>query len=124
MSVEIVENKGVEIQDTVIPEQGLFPFELKDIVSALLSAVFLTVATARIQKRIEYYSDKAGLKVSCNQLRHTMATQLLNVDTELSTIQDLLGHRLVTTTLRYCRVCNLKVQRNYHRAMEFIIRRT
>jgi len=82
------------------------------------------ISVRGIQKRIEYYSNKVGLKVSCHQLRHTMATQLLNVDTELSTIQDLLGHRLVTTTQRYCRVCNLKVQRDYHRAMEFIIRRT
>ncbi len=82
------------------------------------------ISVRGIQKRIEYYSDKAGLKVSCHQLRHTMATQLLNVDTDLSTIQDLLGHRLVTTTQRYCRVCNLKVQRDYHRAMEYIMKRT
>ncbi len=82
------------------------------------------ISVRGIQKRIEYYSDKAGLKVSCHQLRHTMATQLLNADTELSTIQDLLGHRLVTTTQRYCRVCNLKVQRDYHKAMEFIMQRT
>jgi len=82
------------------------------------------ISVRGIQKRMEYYSDKAGLKVSCHQLRHTMATQLLNVDTELSTIQDLLGHRLVTTTQRYCRVCNLKVQRDYHKAMEHIMERT
>jgi site-specific recombinase XerD len=31
-----------------------------------------------IQKRIEYYSRKTGVKVSCHQLRHTLATQLLN----------------------------------------------
>jgi site-specific recombinase XerD len=77
-----------------------------------------------IQKRLEYYSRSAGLKVACHQLRHTMATQLLNADTELSTIQDLLGHRLITTTQRYCRVCNLKVQRDYHRAMELVMQRT
>ena len=82
------------------------------------------ISVRGIQKRIEYYSDKAGLKVSCHQLRHTMATQLLNADTGLSTIQDLLGHRLVTTTQRYCRVCNLKVQRDYHRAMELVMQRT
>ena len=31
-----------------------------------------------IQKRAEYYSKKGGVHVSCHQLRHTMATQLLN----------------------------------------------
>lgn len=44
-----------------------------------------------IQKRIEYYARKSGLNVSCHQLRHTMATQLLNADTDLVTIQDLWG---------------------------------
>lgn len=82
------------------------------------------ISVRGIQKRIEYYSGKASLKVSCHQLRHTMATQLLNADTGLSTIQDLLGHELIATTQRYCRVCNLKVQRDYHRAMEIVMQRT
>ena len=82
------------------------------------------ISVRGIQKRIEYYRGKAGLKVSCHQLRHTMATQLLNADTGLSTIQDLLGHELIATTQRYCRVCNLKVQRDYHRAMEIVMQRT
>ena len=76
-----------------------------------------------IQKRMEYYARKAGLPVSCHQLRHTMATQLLNADAELVTIQDLLGHSLITTTQRYCRVSNLKVQRDYFKAMEVVIER-
>jgi len=67
-----------------------------------------------IQKRIEYYGGKSGLNVSCHQLRHTMATQLLNADAGLATIQDLLGHGQITTTQRYCRVANLKVQRDYY----------
>ncbi len=82
------------------------------------------ISVRGIQKRIEYYGGKVGLKISCHQLRHTMATQLLNADTGLSTIQDLLGHQLMATTQRYCRVCNLKVQRDYHRAMELVMQRT
>jgi len=77
-----------------------------------------------IQKRIEYYSKKIGLNVSCHQLRHTMATQLLNADADLATIQDLLGHGQITTTQRYCRVANLKVQRDYYKAMEVVLQRT
>jgi len=77
-----------------------------------------------IQKRMEYYAHKAKLRVSCHHLRHTMATQLLNADADLCTIQDLLGHSNVKTTQRYCRVSNLKVQRDYSKAMEVIMQRT
>jgi len=77
-----------------------------------------------IQKRMEYYVRKAGFRVSCHQLRHTMATQLLNADAKLVTIQDLLGHSLITTTQRYCRVSNLTVQRDYFKAMEIVMKRT
>ena len=77
-----------------------------------------------IRKRIEYYSKKSGVNVSCHQLRHTMATQLLNADADLVTIQDLLGHTRIKTTQRYCRVCNLKVQRDYFKAMEVVMRRS
>lgn len=76
-----------------------------------------------IQHRMQHYAEKAGLKVSCHQLRHTMATQLLNADADLVTIQDLLGHTRIKTTQRYCRVSNLKVQRDYHKAMERVMHR-
>jgi site-specific recombinase XerD len=77
-----------------------------------------------IQKRIEYYARKSSLDVSCHRLRHTMATQLLNADADLATIQDLLGHGQITTTQRYCRVSNLKVQRDYYKAMKVVLQRT
>ena len=77
-----------------------------------------------IQKRIESYARKSDLNVSCHRLRHTMATQLLNADADLATIQDLLGHGQITTTQRYCRVANLKVQRDYYKAMKVVLQRT
>jgi len=82
------------------------------------------ISVRGIQKRIEYYARKSRLNVSCHRLRHTMATQLLNADADLATIQDLLGHGQITTTQRYCRVANLKVQRDYYKAMEVVLQRT
>lgn len=77
-----------------------------------------------IQKRMEYYAEKAGINASCHRLRHTMATQMLNADAGLETIQDLLGHNWITTTQRYCKVSNLKVQRDYFKAMGEVMKRT
>jgi site-specific recombinase XerD len=81
------------------------------------------ISVRGIQKRMEYYAKRSGLKVCCHQLRHTMATQLLNADADLVTIQDLLGHARIKTTECYCKVSNRKVQRDYHRAITEVMRR-
>jgi len=77
-----------------------------------------------IQKRMEYYAKKAGVRVSCHHLRHTWADQMLNADAELETVQDLLGHSWITTTQRYCRLSNQKIKRDYFRAMEVVMKKT
>ncbi len=73
-----------------------------------------------IKKRMEYYAKKSGVKASCHHLRHTMATQMLNADASLVTIQTLLGHSRITTTERYGKVHNAKARRDYFKAMRFI----
>lgn len=82
------------------------------------------ISVRGIQKRIEYYSKKSGVAVSCHQLRHTMATQLLNADADLVTIQYLLGHTRIKTTMRYCHLSNMKAQRDYYKAADRIIEKS
>ncbi|MBL6995800.1 tyrosine-type recombinase/integrase [Desulfobacula sp.] len=82
------------------------------------------ISVRGIQKRMEYYAKKSGINASCHRLRHTMATQLLNAEAEIETIQDLLGHNWITTTQQYCRVSNLKVQRDYFKAMRNVLQRS
>jgi site-specific recombinase XerD len=82
------------------------------------------ISVRGIQKRMEYYAKKSGITVCCHRLRHTMATDLLNAEAEVETIQDLLGHNWITTTQRYCKVSNVKVQRDYFKAMQVILSRS
>jgi len=82
------------------------------------------ISVRGIQKRMEYYCRITGIKISCHQLRHTMATQLLNADTDAESIRDLLGHNMIETTQRYLTVSNQKVKRDFFRAMEVILQRS
>ncbi len=82
------------------------------------------ISVRGIQKRMEYYAKKTRLKISCHHLRHTMATQLLNADAQVESIQDLLGHNWISTTERYCKVSNVKVKRDYFNAMQKILNRS
>lgn len=74
-----------------------------------------------IQKRIEYYSKKSGLSISCHQLRHTMATQLLNAGADIVTIQALLGHSRIEQTMHYSKLSNMKAQNDYYQTMDRIM---
>ncbi len=79
------------------------------------------ISVRGIQKRVEYYAKKSGISVCCHRLRHTMASQLLNAEAEVETIQDLLGHNWIATTQRYCKVSNVKVKKDYFKAMRVIL---
>jgi site-specific recombinase XerD len=82
------------------------------------------ISVRGIQHRMQVYAKRAGLKISCHQLRHTMATQLLNADAKSVTIQELLGHNCIASTQRYCRISNPKVREDYFKAMELVLLRT
>lgn len=73
-----------------------------------------------IQKRMEYYAKKSGVKASCHRLRHTFATQALDAGMRVVHLKVLMGHDWITTTMQYCRVSNARVTQSYHRSMERI----
>lgn len=65
-------------------------------------------------------SKRLGFKVTPHMLRHTFATQLVNGGAKVTTIQALLGHQRLNTTMTYARVHDKTVVEDYFRAMEAI----
>ena len=73
-----------------------------------------------IRDRLKAAGMRAGVKVTPHMLRHTFATQLINAGAKITTIQALLGHKRLNTTMVYARVHDQTVMEDYFRAMEEI----
>lgn len=55
-----------------------------------------------------------------HRLRHTCATRLLNAGMEITRIQALLGHEMISTTMIYARVHDQTVEADYRQAIQQI----
>ena len=67
------------------------------------------------QSRLTTIGKRCRFHVAPHHLRHTCATMLLNAGMSILGVQKLLGHKYVETTLRYARVYDATVVRDFQK---------
>ena len=71
-----------------------------------------------LAQRLKTIGKQVDVSVSPHRLRHTFAIQLLNVGCKVTSIQRLLGHTNVNTTMTYARAFDHTVMLDYLRAVD------
>jgi site-specific recombinase XerD len=71
-------------------------------------------------RKLKSTGRQVNVQVTPHRLRHAYATQLLNVGCQVTSIQKLLGHTNLNTTMTYARVYDETVMRDYFQAVQVI----
>jgi len=101
--------------------------EVRGVKEALPEFVFVychrPLSKTYCSERLKTYCKSLGFTVTPHQLRHSCATLLLNSGAPVLTVQTLLGHKWVDTTLGYARLYDGTVAADYYAAMVSIEQR-
>lgn len=113
LSIRVCDGKHHKDRETIFSE-SLF-FELKEQMKNKHSGEYLFIAkhggkfgVRTIQKVFETAVLKSGIKSAptCHTLRHSFATHLIEAGVDVKSVKTLLGHKSVTTTMRYVHLAN------------------
>lgn len=91
--------------------------------SAASDFVFLSylhkgLSTTSIHNCLLKYRELAGIQITAHRLRHSFATDLVNADAAVTSIQKLMGHRWLETTQIYILANDKQVCEDYYAACQ------
>lgn len=123
---EVIKVRGKGKKERLVPIGGKAAEALAAYVKARKSdeqAVFLNKFGGRmtvrsVERMLEKYLKKAAIdkKISPHALRHTFATHMLDAGANLRVVQELLGHKNLSTTQIYTHVTAEKLKKVYDKA--------
>jgi site-specific recombinase XerD len=75
------------------------------------------ISVSLVQNRLRRYGQAVGVAVSPHRLRHTLATRLVNAGMKITSLQRLLGHEKLTTTMIYAHIHDETMTQDFQQAM-------
>ncbi|MCP3690315.1 MAG: tyrosine-type recombinase/integrase, partial [Gammaproteobacteria bacterium] len=78
------------------------------------------LSVSGVQYRLKQYCQRAGIQLTCHQLRHTFARRLAEQRMPVESISQLLGHAQIQTTQRYTAGANPDLRDEFLEAMNRI----
>ncbi|MCA9949994.1 MAG: tyrosine-type recombinase/integrase [Anaerolineales bacterium] len=121
--VRIVQSKGLKDRVVFLSQATVAAIEAYLPLRGPLASDHLFVYRHRpltvtyCSQRLRTFGKRSGLTIQPHQLRHSCATLLLNAGAPILTVQALLGHKHIDTTLTYARLYDGTVAADYYRAM-------
>lgn len=119
----VTKGKGSRERAAYLSPQALHSLQEYLVVrpSASSEFVFLSyqlegLSTTAIHNRLVLYREQAGLSLTAHQFRHSFATDLLNADVPITSIQKLMGHRWIESTQTYVLANDQQVREDYYAA--------